>query len=404
MSRVCLILPVDSAETLSPEWVLSCRAGLEASGHTVEVCAVLEGGGPLPADPQDGSLSWASTGLTGLSSAVMRGIVRSEAEEEILVVLDATRNYHPEDLVRLVDPLVVGKANLAVARRVGTWFPREDDETLATPVHSAAWRSWIAKGIGVLSRPILGVSDPFAGLVALTPGLARQIVGSFQPVGDRFTVDLLLRTRCRRIDVPVRVEGLGVPVTPSLDDLRHLKRLADDRFGILSRLVQFCAVGASGMVVDLSSYALLQPIFSSTPLADGTTPLTGGPLDLAAAGIVAIGLALTWNFSLNRRLTFNDSRAGSTPRQFLTYALSNALGIALSLSLRLYLPAHVTFFSHHRLAAAVVGIVTATGISFTMARWLVFSKPRSDRGFLAVGDVEGGKPSQGVSIETTTIG
>jgi dolichol-phosphate mannosyltransferase len=36
----------------------------------------------------------------------------------------------------------------------------------------------------------------------------------------------------------------------------------------------------------------------------------------------------------------------------------------------------VPFFAQHKLAAAVVGIVAATGISFSMARWLVF-RPRS---------------------------
>ena len=40
-----------------------------------------------------------------------------------------------------------------------------------------------------------------------------------------------------------------------------MKRLADHRFGNLSRLVQFCVVGGSGMVVDLSCYTLLQWAF-----------------------------------------------------------------------------------------------------------------------------------------------
>ena len=405
MARVCLILPVDSP-SLPPEWVLRCRKGLEDAGHMVEVLAVLEGDGPPPSDPEDGSWSWVMAVRSGLSSAVLRGMIQAEAEGEILVVLDITRNYLPEDLARVVEPLVEGRADLAVAKRVRDSEHSGIPAQAPTRVHSAAWRYWMSSGIGLISRPILGVSDPFSGLVALTPTLARQVIGSFHPVGDRFTVDLLLRTRCRRVDVPVHVEGLGIPVTPSLDDFRHLKRLSDDRFGILSRLAQFCAVGASGMIVDLSSYAVLQAVFSRTFLATGTTPLTGGPRDLAAAGVVAIALALTWNFSLNRRLTFNDARAGSIPRQYLTYALSNAMGIALSLSLRLYLPAHVGFFNRHRLAAAVVGLVTATGISFTMARWLVFSRPNSPENSDDA-DLAGRKDKADAdnrSIEPSTIG
>ena len=79
-----------------------------------------------------------------------------------------------------------------------------------------------------------------------------------------------------------------------------------------------------------------------------------------------------WNFTLNRRLTFNDARKSGLARQFFTYVLSNALAILFSFSVRLYLPGHVGFFARHRLAAAVVGIVAATGISFSMSRWLVF--------------------------------
>jgi len=120
--------------------------------------------------------------------------------------------------------------------------------------------------------------------------------------------------------------------------VRHLKRLADHRFGNLSRLIQFCAVGASGMVVDLSSYALFQLLFRRTWMAGVTVPVFRQSLSLAAAGALAIALALAWNFALNRRLTFNDALRGSLVRQFMTYALGNALGIALSFSMRLILP------------------------------------------------------------------
>jgi dolichol-phosphate mannosyltransferase len=133
-------------------------------------------------------------------------------------------------------------------------------------------------------------------------------------------------------------------------------------------------VGASGMIVDLSFYAILQWLLSFTWLAARQSALFSCSWHLAIAAALAITIALVWNFTLNRRLTFNDARKESVFRQFLTYALSNALAIALSFSVRLYLPGRVPFFARHRLAAAVVGIVAATGISFSMARWLVFAR------------------------------
>ena len=359
MGRVCLILPVASAFALSAEWVARCRGGLERAGHAVRVIAVLEGDGPRPSDAADNDWEWLISGSRGLSAAAMTGLREAEDLAETLIVLAPDQNYHPDDLARLIEPLMQGRAEIAVARREGSGV-------------DARGRGLVAAAVGRVARPLVGASDLFAGLVAISASQAGEVSRAFNPIGSRFTVDLLFRSRGRRVEVPIRVEGPSTPVPMHLDDLRHIKRLADDRFGNASRLIQFCAVGASGMVVDLSSYAIFQLIFSKTWLASRTAPLVGGPLDLAAAGALAIALALTWNFSLNRRLTFSYARDGSLVRQFMTYALSNALGIALSFSLRLYLPVHIGFFHSHRLAAAVVGIVTATGISFSMSRWLVF--------------------------------
>ena len=130
------------------------------------------------------------------------------------------------------------------------------------------------------------------------------------------------------------------------------------------------------MVVDLTCYALFQLVFSRTILARIRAPWLGGPLDLAVAGALAIAVALIWNFSLNRRLHFQRRGLARCRGQFLAYVLSNACCRDRSqfLPLRLYLPAHIAFFGRHRLAAAVVGIITATGISFSMARWVVFNR------------------------------
>jgi dolichol-phosphate mannosyltransferase len=226
----------------------------------------------------------------------------------------------------------------------------------------------------MLTRFLVGTTAPLSGLIALTRETVQDARSRYAPIGSLFALELLIKTAGRRVEVPILMDDRGPRARIRLDEVRHLKRLADARFGNASRLVQFCMVGASGMVVDLTCYALFQLVFSRTTLAGLRTPVVGGSLDLAAAGALAIVLALTWNFSLNRRLTFNDARQGSIVRQYLTYALSNALGIALSFSLRLMLPSRIEFFAHHRLAAAVVGIVGATGISFSMSRWLVFSR------------------------------
>lgn len=357
MASVSLILPLAPGSLLTAEAIEKFRKCLENAGHTVDVLGI--------ADPRSPHLPlvagswWRSLVASepGLASASVAGLRR--AKGDVLVVLDHDRGYTLEDLTGVIEPIERHDADLVVASR------NVSHGSEVRPGRVAAWA-------GLAARRVLGSTDPFSGLLAITRDLARS--AELEPLGSCFTLELLARAGGQRQDLAV---GRGRGTTRrrvQLDDIRHLKRLGDHKFGNISRLIQFCVVGASGMVVDLSCYALFQWLFSRTNLAAMTAPVVGGSLALAMAGACSIALALIWNFSLNRRLTFSYARHGSLFHQFFGYVLSNALGVALSFSLRLILPRQFSFFNRHRLAAALVGIVAATGISFTMARWFVFGR------------------------------
>ncbi len=354
MARVSLILPAGSPADAPDHGRLEpFRAALESAGHEAELIVAVSGAEPAEST-NGGPRTVAVGGRPGRAAAAVGGL--AAAGGQVRVVLDPAMGYSPDDLAALVEPLADGRADLAIARRPGRSAPR----ALA----------------GRMGRPFLGTADPLSGLVGLTAAAFLAAEPALDPVGSRFTVELLAKVRGRRVEVVTGpVAKVGRP-RAGLDDLRHAKRLADRRFGNFSRLIQFCVVGASGMVVDLTTYALLQALFARLWPDSGRTPLIGGPLSLTVAALVAVTVALTWNFALNRRLTFNDSRAGSIVRQYFVYALSNALGISVSLVLRLLLPLNVPFFRSHKLVAAVVGIVAATGISFSMSRYVVFGRAR----------------------------
>ena len=348
MARVSLIVLRSPGIAWPSERVAAYRGGLEELGFSVEVLAVADPSGVPPEAVDEPWCHSIAAGAPGLAESAVAGL--RAARGQFLVVLDLAMAYSFEDVLGVVRRLESGDARLVVAAR-------------SRPM------------TGPLALRLLGTTDPASGLLGLTRASAMEADDSLAPVGSRFGLELLARVGGRRADVPVGpVEAINRTSTP-LGDLRQLKRLADDRFGNASRLIQFCFVGASGMVVDLTCYALFQAILSQTALLEGMeAPLVGGPLALAVAAVLAIAIALTWNFTINRRLTFNDARQGSLGRQYLRYVLSNLLGIGVSLTLRLLLPNTFGFFRRHRLAAAVVGIVTATGISFSMARWFVFSQ------------------------------
>jgi dolichol-phosphate mannosyltransferase len=330
------------------------RSALEVAGYDAEILIC----GPLDLTGSDAahhSWTWVAVPDNGRAACAVAGLER--ARGDFRIALDPARTYGPEDLLRVVRALEDGRGALVIGSRF------EDSEG-STPV------SLPGRALGRLARLVTGTSDPLSGLVGLTEEALDRSTAAFMAVGSQFALELLAKVDSPRVDVAARPGPPARREWPGFDELRHIKRLADHRFGNFSRLFQFCAVGASGMVVDLTFYAAFQWIFARGPLHRVVPGL--GPLDLAVAGFLAVALALCWNFSLNRRLTFSYARHGSLTRQFFGYLASNAAAISLNLTLRLSLPAYVGFFNRHRLAAALVGIVLATGISFSMSRWVVF--------------------------------
>jgi len=89
-------------------------------------------------------------------------------------------------------------------------------------------------------------------------------------------------------------------VSTRVDLLSNWHTRTKDKLGRgAAPLLQFAVVGASGMVPDLLCFATL---------------LTWLPVPLARA--TAIWVAMTWNFLLNRWLTFSDARTQSAVRQY----------------------------------------------------------------------------------------
>jgi len=379
MARVSVIVLVAPGAGHFLGRISALREALGETGHDIELLVAtdsrseeLASGAACALEPSVRILPFEHAGKAALAYQGIRA-----ATGEIVLIVDLEKGHAPEDVLRVLEPLAEGAADVVVASRSRRKGGIAVDAAGPAPPQGGLRRQLIH----ALARPLVGITDPSSGLVGVTRQSLEARAFHPSPLGSRFVLELLVGARGRRLEVPIGhgVRSRRLVFVPS--DLRLIKRLADDRFGNFSRLFQFCVVGASGMVVDLTCYAIFQLVLSHTGLVKLKTPfMSRGPsLDLAVAGALAIAIALVWNFSLNRRLTFNDARGGSIIRQFLTYALSNALAIALSFTVRLYLPSRFAFFQRHKLAAAVVGIVAATGISFSMSRWIVFNRQRAPK-------------------------
>jgi dolichol-phosphate mannosyltransferase len=295
----------------------------------------------------------------GLRSARIEQLL-VELKSDVLVLVDASFGHHPDWFRTAIEQVAGGHSDIVVSR--------------GTP------RDFLGKSAARFVGQLTGCHAANASAIVARRSALKDRPAALRPAGRWFSLEMQLRIpNDRRVlsesHVPQRLNKakglrLGHP------ELSFLKSYIDLKYGNVSRLIQFCAVGFSGMVVDLTLYAIFQALFRDTSLKNSKVPLIGGSVDLALSGFLAVWLAMSWNFLINRRFTFNDARRNaSIVRQYLTYATGNALAIGVSLVIRLWLPTQVEFFNNHKLAAALVGIVLATGISFSMARYFVFKSP-----------------------------
>lgn len=361
MAYVSLVFPAMREGSPSFSDVHKIRHALEAGGHQVEVVIAFAENVPPRREDDFADCVQVECRLTGRAAVAITGLM--VAQGDYLVVLDSERGYTTSDVIRVVETLKPTDIDVVVASRL---IPGDGTKPVVLP----------RAILGQFLNKLTGSSDPLSGLMGLTREVLREATPAFKAVGSQFSLELLAKVKGRRCDVPAcPTSARRLAIRPGFDDVRHLKHLADHRFGNVSRLMQFCVVGASGMMVDLTTYALLQEILFRVPwMATTKVPPTQVPYALAVARGLAILTALVWNFSLNRRLTFSYARSGSIIRQFVAYGLSNLLGISVSMALSLGLPSRVPFFQDHKLLAAVIGIVAATGLSFSMSRWLVFRR------------------------------
>ena len=293
------------------------------------------------------------TDQRGLSSAVLRGF--TEADGRVLVCIDADLSHPPEALPRMIETLekdgveiVIGSRYVSGGTTDGEWsWLRKLNSRVAT----------------LMARPFCRVSDPLAGYFAL-PRAVFERAEALNPVGYKIGLELVVKCGCTRIvEVPIhfsdrRLGQSKLSLREQINYLRHLKRLADFKFGGWSQLGQFCLVGASGMAVDLLLYALLLRAGVALPMARA----------------LAIFIAMSWNFALNRRVSFSGERFGRPiVQQYFLWLASSGLGAVTSWAAAVSLTLFTKFFAAHALLAAGLGIAVGSLVNFLLARYWVFA-------------------------------
>ncbi len=328
-------------------------------------------------DSQDGSVEaveafgadWARivvrTQNRGLSPAVVDGLAL--AQKDYVCVMDADLSHPPEKIPDMLLALQAG-FQFVIGSRYVEGGSTDDDW---------GFFRWINSRIAtLLALPLTRVKDPMAGFFAMRRADLKR-APFLNPVGYKIGLELIVKCRFDNVvEVPIHFvdRELGeskLTLVQQLRYLQHLRRLYTFKFGTWSHLVQFMAVGASGVLVNLGVLTALV--------------LLGVPEGWAvAAGIV---VSVLTNFALNRRFTFDYARNGNVWKQLGGFILASVVGGSIQWAVTMQvtvvtprLPIQV---------AALFGIAAGMVFNFLANRFVVFRKahvrPKPAGGILQAG-------------------
>lgn len=290
----------------------------------------------------------------GLSPAVVDGF--RLARNPVLVCMDCDLSHPAEKIPAMVLALASGQQMVIGSRYVPGG---------STDDNWGIFR-WLNSRIAtLLARPLTEVRDPMSGFFAMRK-VDFDKAANLNPIGYKIALELIVKCGFENVgEVPIafadRVHGTSkLSLKEQLRYVQHVRRLYMHRFGEAMHLIQFLAVGASGLVVNLAVLTLFQWMQASAAVS-------------LAAGIA---VSVVSNFILNRRFTFSYARAHDWGKQFVGFVAASGVGMAVNFALALYLQSRVLDPSakYSLQLASMGGVLGGMAFNFIANRYFVFKK------------------------------
>ena len=288
-------------------------------------------------------------GPRDLSLAVIEGIRLARFDR--LVVMDADLSHPPERIIDLLAALDAG-CDLVIGSR---YAPGGSVDQAWSP-----WRFLNSRLATLLALPLVNCSDPMAGFFA-TDRRALPDLRTLQPLGYKIALELMVRGRLRVKEVPIDFSDRTLGASKmnwrqQVNFVRHLYRLYLHRFGGMVRLLCFGLVGASGFVVDVGFYLGLQ----------------GAGVEHRLARFLAFWPSVSWNWLLNRGVTFSEREWQPHVRQWAKFVASSLLGLLANVGVYTALTSYVDLFARYRLLAFCCGVGLGGIVNFLVSNLYVY--------------------------------
>jgi dolichol-phosphate mannosyltransferase len=259
-------------------------------------------------------------GRRGLSTAVVEGMLATSAP--VLAVIDGDMQHDETILPQLVAKVTSGDADLAIGTRYAGGGSLGEWDT---------------------------VSDPMSGYFVLSRSTLMAAMPKMSGVGFKILLDIISSapTPLRIAEVPYtfRVREAGESKIGALVAIEYGTLLLDKTIGryIPVRMLNFLAVGGLGVGVHMATLA--------TALAVG--------LSFLPADIVAVMVAMTFNFVLNNTFTYRDRqlKGWKMLRGLLTFCAVCSVGGIANIGIGTWLHGQDSRWWLAGMAGVVVGAV-----------------------------------------------
>ncbi len=288
----------------------------------------------------------------GLASAVVAGM--KAARHKYLLCMDADLSHPAEAIPAMIESFSTKSADFVIGSRYVEGGSTDDDWGLFRWLNSV-----VATG---LAKPLTSAKDPMAGFFALRKSDFQSAISKLDPVGYKIGLELMVKCNCQHVaEVPIHFSDRQfgeskLSFKEQLNYLKHLSKLYAFKWPEASRFVRFGLVGCTGVFVNLAALAVLLEMSMLAPVAMA----------------VAIWIAMTWNFFLNREITFRDRTTSNIGSEYFRFCMASLTGATLNWSVATLLWTTVPMFASSPTVAGLVGIVAGMFANFTLCRRFVF--------------------------------
>jgi dolichol-phosphate mannosyltransferase len=291
----------------------------------------------------------------GLATAVIAGFRMARAE--VCVVMDADGSHPIDALPKMVRMVLADQAEIVVGSRHVPGGGSTD-----WPLFSQLKSRFAAS----LAVGLSGMTDPTTGYMAVRRSVFERV--QLDPVGWKIVLEMVVKAHPARLaEVPIvfadRELGESKQSVRVLGQyLEHLYKLYKFRFPTFVELLKFCFVGFFGLLVDLSIVYGLKSAFA---------------LDTRLCQVFGFAAAVTFNWAINRRFSFEHAREAPLFRSYVTYVGTNLVGLTVRM---LAIDALMRVSQLDRgsgyLLLSVIGIVLATLVNFVGVKYFAFAPER----------------------------